>query len=88
MNDGIVVAEPVLVGEPPCDVVSTGGSLIDFLADSAGADSSAKATIPIVDTPLPSGSLVVPSRDVVVEPTGAIGESRYWLCEVGVRCLI
>ncbi len=59
-RDGNVVVEPVVVGAIFSDV-SSGDSLAGFLSDSADGGPNAKA--------MPSGSLVLPSRELVVAET-------------------
>ncbi len=77
-----VVVEPVVVGAIFSDV-SAGDSLAGFLSDSADGGSNTRVTATVVDPALPSGSLVLPSREVVVESSGEAGEGRDWLCVGG-----
>ncbi len=81
-RDGNVVVEPVVVGAIFSDV-SSGDSLAGFLSDSADGGPNAKATATVVEPALPSGSLALPSREVVVESSGEAGEGRDWLCVDG-----
>jgi hypothetical protein len=85
-SDGIAAAGSTVAGETFSDVPA-GGSLADFLADSTDAGSDPKATIPVVDTALPSGSSALPGREVVVESAGEAGEGRVWRCVGGVGCI-